>query len=135
MNENTTLSNEKKPFSSLSKIIILKIIAISSLVTVISTGIQLYRDYSQNVSKVDNDIKRVSNLIVPELSYNLWHLDLKALKMQLHSLSSTGEFTYVEINYDGQTLSSGTEDQFIQKKEKTWPLMYSYKGEERAWKP
>jgi len=51
--------------------------------------------------------------------------------MQLHSLSSTGEFTYVEINYDGQTLSSGTEDQFIQKKEKTWPLMYSYKGEER----
>jgi len=63
MNENTTLSNEKKPFSSLSKIIILKIIAISSLVTVISTGIQLYRDYSQNVSKVDNDIKRVSNLI------------------------------------------------------------------------
>ncbi|WP_417335626.1 ATP-binding protein [Halobacteriovorax marinus] len=131
MNENTSLSNEKKPFSSLSKIIILKIIAISSLVTVISTGIQLYRDYSQNVSKVDNDIKRVSNLIVPELSYNLWHLDLKALKMQLHSLSSTGEFTYVEINYDGQTLSSGTEDQFIQKKEKTWPLMYSYKGEER----
>ncbi|PIK16725.1 ATP-binding protein [Halobacteriovorax sp. JY17] len=131
MNENNQHSNEKKSFSSLSKIIILKIIAISSLVTVISTGIQLYRDYSQNVSKVDNDIKRVSNLIVPELSYNLWHLDVKALKMQLHSLSSTGEFTYVEINYDGKTLISGKDDEFIQKKEKTWPLMYSYKGEER----
>ncbi|WP_372655103.1 ATP-binding protein [Halobacteriovorax sp.] len=123
--------NNKKAFSSLSKIIILKIIAISSIVTVISTGIQLYRDYSQNVSKVDNDIKRVSSLIVPELSYNLWHLDLKALKMQLHSLSSTGEFTFVEINYDGKQLSSGVDDKFLQKKEKTWPLMYSYKGEER----
>lgn len=127
-NEN---NSEQKQFSSLSKIIILKIIAISSIVTVISTGIQLYRDYSQNVSKVDDDIKRVSNLIVPELSYNLWHLDLKALKMQLHSLSSTGEFTFVEINYDGKSLKSGDDDQFIQKKEKTWPLVYSYKGEER----
>ncbi|GEM_PF-5059854 len=124
-------NNTQKAFSSLSKVIILKIIAISSIVTVISTGIQLYRDYSQNVSKVDSDIKRVSSLIVPELSYNLWHLDLKALKMQLHSLSSTGEFTFVEINYDGKNLSSGVDDKFLQKKEKTWPLMYSYKGEER----
>ena len=131
MKEHLKKDNELRSFSSLSKIIILKIIAISSLVTVISTGVQLYRDYSQNVSKVDADIKRVSNLIVPELSYNLWHLDIKALKMQLHSLSSTGEFTYVEINYDGKTLISGQEDEFIQKKEKTWPLMYSYKGEER----
>ncbi|OUR96581.1 hypothetical protein A9Q84_09540 [Halobacteriovorax marinus] len=121
-----------KSFSSLSKKIILKIIAVSSLVTIFSTGTQLYRDYANNVSEVETGMQSVSNLIVPELSYNLWHLDIKALNMQLHSLSSTGEFTYVELSYDGKTLVSGNDDDFIRKKEKTWPLIYSYKGEERT---
>lgn len=125
-------SEEKNKFSSLSKIIILKIIAVSSLVTIFSTGIQLYRDYSHSVNSVETGMQSVSNLIVPELSYNLWHLDIKALNMQLHSLSSTGEFTYVELTYDGKTLIAGNDDDFIKKKEKTWPLIYSYKGEERT---
>jgi signal transduction histidine kinase/CheY-like chemotaxis protein len=119
-------------FSSLSKAIIFKIIAMSSLITILSTGIQLYRDYSNNVSNVEVEMTSVSNLIVPELSYNLWHLDIKALKMQLHSLSSTGEFSYVELIYDNKTLVSGNEEEFTRKKEKTWPLIYSYKGEERT---
>ena len=131
MQENDKPENSSV-FTSLSKAIIFKIVAMSSVVTIVSTGIQLYRDYSQNVSNVENEMTSVSNLIVPELSYNLWHLDIKALKMQLHSLSSTGEFSYVELIYDNKTLVSGDEEEFIRKKEKTWPLIYSYKGEERT---
>jgi signal transduction histidine kinase/CheY-like chemotaxis protein len=131
MKDENEIVEGRSVFSSLSRTIIFKIITVSSLVTIFSTGIQLYRDYANNVSEVESEMTSVSNLIVPELSYNLWHLDIKALKMQLHSLSSTGEFSYVELAYDNKTLVSGTEEEFIRKKEKTWPLIYSYKGEER----
>ncbi|WP_127714385.1 ATP-binding protein [Halobacteriovorax sp. HLS] len=129
--DRTSSIENTSAFSSLSKAIIFKIIAMSSLITILSTGIQLYRDYSNNVSAVEKEMNSVSNLIVPELSYNLWHLDIKALNMQLHSLSSTGEFSYVELIYDGKALVSGNEEEFTRKKEKTWPLIYSYKGEQR----
>ena len=118
MSDEIEKTESRSVFSSLSRVIIFKIIAISSLVTIISTGVQLYRDYANNVSEVEDEMFSVSKLIVPELSYNLWHLDIKALKMQLHSLSSTGEFSYVEISYDNKTLVSGVEEEFVRKKEK-----------------
>lgn len=75
-----------KSNSPLSYKMLTYILICSSLFTLIATGIQVYSDYSEDVSKVDERMSVIETSYMNSLSRSLWSLDQKLLNVQMQGI-------------------------------------------------
>ncbi len=123
-------SNEAN-FSTISKKLIVKILAISSLITIFLTGLQLYREYNSSIKGLNRHLEQVAKIIVPEMTYNVWHLDDNAIRMQLNSMINLVDFDYVELQFDDEIIAFGKKITFQRSKIQTFDLISKFKGHEQ----
>ena len=88
--------------------ILFYILICSSLLTILSTIIQLYSDYLYDVSEVEERFLVVETSYLDSLSLNLWTINLDAIKQQLSGINNLPNVHYVELTTpQGDVYQSG----------------------------
>ncbi len=82
--------------------LILSIVGFSFIVTLLSTGIQLYIDYQDNLSRIQDDFDDIKETRLPNLTHNVWVLDEEQILLHLESLVNTANIEFVSISDNGE---------------------------------
>src|SRR3990172_7819484 len=86
--------------SPLGRRLIVLIVLFSSAVTLLLTGLQLYRDYRLDLDAIDNQFRQIERVHVPSLSGNLWATDFDAVQLHLDGIVGLRDLRYVEVKDD-----------------------------------
>ena len=86
--------------SPLGRRLIVWIVLFSSAVTLLLTGLQLYRDYRLDLDAIDNQFRQIERVHVPSLSGNLWATDFDAVQLHLDGIVGLRDLRYVEVKDD-----------------------------------
>jgi len=110
--------------------LILAMVLFSTLITVVVTAIQLYRDYNRDLLLIDSQLKQIQDVHIPSIAGSLWLLDEKGMQVLVDGILQLPDILYLEVS-DGEHLwaSAG-----IHQNEKMilreYPLTYQYLGRE-----
>ncbi|GLQ06728.1 PAS domain S-box protein [Sneathiella chinensis] len=83
--------------------LILSIAAFSFIVTLLSTALQLYIDYQENLDEIEAGFEDIRETRLPNLTHNVWVLDEEQIQLHLDSLINTDNIEYVSIADSEQT--------------------------------
>ena len=115
---------------SIARRLILAMVLFSSLITVVMTAIQLYRDYNRDLLLIDSQLKQIQDVHIPSIAGSLWLLDEKGMQVLVDGILQLPDILYLEVS-DGEHLwaSAGAHqsEKMILRK---YPLTYQYLGKE-----
>jgi PAS domain S-box-containing protein len=77
--------------------LVVYILLFSSLITLLSTGVQLYSEYKRDLNTIHEGLKQVEKSHLEVIIRQLWDYDLNNLKAQLSGVLQLPEVEYVEI--------------------------------------
>ncbi len=121
-------NNDTLHFSSISRRLIGFIVLFSSVITLLITAFQLYREYQADISLIDNAFDQIAKVHIPSISESMWGSDTEKLKTLIRGLSNLRDLNYVEITEDGDILVSFGDPSDIGVYSRTFPLMYHSRG-------
>jgi len=108
------------------------LVAFSSLVTVVTTGIQLYVEYGRDIESIDNYFAQVQRSYVDSVAENVWEVDAGRLHLLLVGIVEYPDIIRSEVrDNDGEILAEAgtvTGDDLIWQ---TYPLTYDFRGQKR----
>lgn len=115
--------------------LLVTVLLVSCAVTVLLTGLQLYRDYEQGVKQIDNRLVDIDRSSRDSLAEALWRLDDAQLQLELNGILRLADIRAVEIRETGKAgrsayLSAGQRSAGpVMARE--FPLFYRVQGKER----
>lgn len=120
--------------SSLVSRLLVTVLLVSCIVTVLLTGLQLYRDYYWGVEQIENRLVDIDRSSRDSLAEALWRLDGAQLQLELNGILRLADIRAVEIREtgkDGQSayLSAGQRSAgpVIARE---FPLLYNVQGKD-----
>jgi len=88
---------------------ILYILLVSSIITGVGTGIQLYMDYSRDVKSIHNTFQQIDVSYVPIITNILWASNIDMLEVQLQGILKLRDMQYIEVELeDKRRIRMGT---------------------------
>jgi len=119
-----------KRYIGLSRQLIGIIIAISTLFTVIVTGLSLYVEYQDRVSYISTQIDQVKTGHLPGLTSSLWVEDRDQLNVQAESVYQLPTVSYLLIEDSNQAVIELGQPIIGRAYSKTWDMVYQLGGKE-----
>ena len=115
--------------------LLVTVLLVSCAVTVLLTGLQLYRDYHLGVEQIESRLADIDRSNRDSLAEALWRLDRAQLQLELNGILRLADIRAVEIREAGATGQSA----YISAGQRsagpvvarTFPLVYSVQGKER----
>ena len=98
------MSHDAEPgprIGPLAKRLILLVILFSSLVTCITTGVQLYVDYSTERSAIDDRVAEIEQSHLPALTHSVWVANDEKVLAHLQGLLRLPDLEHLAIEVDG----------------------------------
>jgi PAS domain S-box-containing protein len=109
--------------------IIAAMVVFSSLVTIVTTGIQLYTEYGRDISAIEMRFDQVEKSYINSVSENVWEADTDRLDLLIAGLIEFPNFIHSEIrDENGVVLAAQgdvNDDNVIVRK---YPLTYKFRG-------
>ena len=113
-----------QPRFSIGNQLMLAIFALSLIFTVISSSISLYRDFSDDLVRLDKELEQVKTSYLSSFSASLWVEDRELLRAQAEGAMRLPSVDYLRIATPDEVIfelgSALTEDRI----ECQWPLQY-----------
>lgn len=81
----------------LGRKLLIQVLLFSSIVTLVSTLIQLYLDYASNVSGIERTFKQIERSYLRPLSTSLWLIDDPQVRVQLEGILQLPDLIGVEV--------------------------------------
>ena len=97
----------KRYVSRIGRRVLLILVAISSVITLTTTGLQLYLDYDREFSDVESTHQEIKQVYSGLLATSLWFYDIPSLQKRLEELTTLPKVDYLEVGLDGEIISSG----------------------------
>ncbi|NPT53764.1 ATP-binding protein [Paraburkholderia elongata] len=121
--------------SSLVLRLLVTVLLVSCVVTVLLTGLQLYRDYHRGVEQIENRLADIDRSNRDSLAEALWRLDHAQLQLELNGILRLADIRAVEIREPGNKgqsayLSAGQRS-VGPVVSREFPLVYKVQGKER----
>ncbi len=91
---------------SIVKRLILYILIFSSLITLGTSVLQLYWDYSSDMDEIEDQLQQIEASTLKSLTNSLWDLYTPQLQLQLNSLLQMKDMQYVEVRKDDRIYAS-----------------------------
>jgi len=115
--------------SPLSVRLLAYILLSSSLFTLVTSAVQVYSDYRQEVRLVDQRIKVIETSYKSSLARSLWALDQKLLQVQMEGILSLPDIVYLKLEiYPDSQMVMGSIPKKASTLSRTFEL--TYKGDE-----
>lgn len=77
--------------------LLVSILLFSTLVTVVSTAIQLFLDYRRDINAIESRLDEVQSSSLGSLAGSLWHMDADQLRLQLDGLMRLPDMQAMEV--------------------------------------
>ena len=77
--------------------LVIAIVLFSSLITLILTAFELYRDYKHDIGLIETQLEEIQNVHVPSLSNSLWVVDQRNLKSLIEGIYNLPNMQYLEV--------------------------------------
>lgn len=114
-----------KASSPLSYRMLTYILICSSLFTLITAGIQVYSDYRQDVSMVDERMSVIETSYMTSLSRSLWSLDQKLLQVQMQGILNLPDIVHLKLKiFPDSEIEMGDVETQIATISHTFPLIH-----------
>ncbi len=115
--------------SRLAKRVLVYVILASTLVTVFTSGVQIYSEFRREINDVHKEIAQIENTQLSNITSRLWELDIDELKTSISSLLGLPSIHYIAVYEENKKLLSVGTD--IQKNiiEKSFPLIHTLGNE------
>lgn len=124
MNE-TYRNTHKKKKIGLAKQLLLFILLMSTVFTLIITGLNLYRDYKEDLASIDERMVQIEGSFLSSLTASLWVEDRELLLTQAEGIMHLPSIHYLSItDSDGTVIQLGSELQKY-KHEKMWEMQHT----------
>ncbi|VAX15366.1 hypothetical protein MNBD_NITROSPINAE03-1288, partial [hydrothermal vent metagenome] len=110
--------------------LILYILLFSSIITFLGTSLQLYLDYSKDVTLIEQSMEQIESSYLPSIINSLWVSDHAQLKTLLNGMLQLPDMQNLEIVQDGEEIiavGSPASQNIITR---TFPLSYNYRGKD-----
>ncbi len=88
--------------SNIARRLIVAFVVFSSLITVVTTTIQLFGDYRQGLISIEDDFELIEASYLESLADSLWTFNSKQVELQLAGIVNLPNMEYVEILVDGE---------------------------------
>ncbi|NOH71389.1 ATP-binding protein [Vibrio pectenicida] len=98
----------KRQVSRIGRRVLLILVVVSSIITLTTTGLQLYWDYDREFSDVESTHREIRQVYSGLLATSLWFYDIPSLQKRLEELTMLPKVDYLEVLLDGEVISSGT---------------------------
>ncbi|MCP4414341.1 MAG: hypothetical protein GY808_17435, partial [Gammaproteobacteria bacterium] len=92
-----TSDSARKRTSRLARRLAFFIIITSTIITVITTAIQLRFDYLQEIKSVSISFNDIEQSHAPAITSSLWNYDLRLAQVQINGIHSLSEIEFVEL--------------------------------------
>jgi len=114
--------------SKLSRRLVSWIIIISSTITVVTTGVQLYFDYTNEIEQIEKGFYLLEKSHLPSLINNVWALDEESIQLQIDGLALLPDIEYMAISVEGRVKWKSGELISKHRISKSYPLFFEYLG-------
>ncbi|MFA0501186.1 histidine kinase dimerization/phospho-acceptor domain-containing protein, partial [Vibrio sp. 10N.222.46.A1] len=122
--------NKGKRYIGLSRQLIGVIIAISTLFTVIVTGLGLYVEYQNRVSFISSQIEQVKDGYLSGLTASLWVEDREQLFVQAEGISRLPSVSYLLIESPDEKILELGQQTSGQSYSQSWDMVHQMGGSE-----
>lgn len=119
---------KRKPLSTISRRLILYIVICSSVITLILSVFQLYRDYRADISIVTSQFEEIEKIYLNGIIASLWSMDRDELKTLVEGLAQFGDITYVAITDEAEILVAVGEKLETDTLFRSYPLIFENRG-------
>ena len=119
---------QTKPSSNIAKQLIVYVILFSSLITLITTGIQLYAEYDRDISNIDTRFEEIKSIHLKNLASRVWVADRTEIENQLEGLKNLPFMQYLEVRDEKQVLAKTGVQKSEQTISKSYPINYLYQN-------
>jgi len=114
--------------SSIAKRIIIYVILFSSLITIITTAVQLYSEYNRDLKSIDSRFDEIRTIHLNSLASRVWVADKSEINDQLSGLKNLPFMHYLEVKDGNELLAQKGYKEFKQVVTKSYPIIYEYQG-------
>jgi len=90
--------------SRIARWLVFRIVLISSLITLVMTGWQLYLDYREDLSRIESSLDQIGVTQLDSIAHSVWILDEQQLAVHLDGLLKLADIEYLGIWVDGEPL-------------------------------
>ena len=113
-----------KTRNRIARRVIIAIILFSSLITLVTTSFQIYKDYSYNIRQIEGYVDMIEAANLKPIAESLWSYDHKLIQLQLNQLLKLPGMIYLSVNDNKGTIwAVGTkQDKYVMTR--NYPLVY-----------
>ena len=111
--------------------LILAMVLFSSLITLVVTAAQLYRDYNRDLLLIDTQLKQIQDVHLRSIAGNLWLLDETGMQTLVEGIIQLPDILYLEVNDGDRVWASSGSRQSENIIERRLPLVYEHQGKEQ----
>ncbi|MBF0249787.1 MAG: PAS domain S-box protein [Alphaproteobacteria bacterium] len=123
------------PFRSnrIARKLITVLILFSSVLTVGTTGVQLWAEYHRDINSIKSFFSQIERSYVEAVTVNVWIADEQRLQLQMNGIVEFPDFSYAAVrdNLD-EVMAKAGEDGDEGMMRRSWKLNYDFRGETMA---
>ncbi len=106
------------------------LIVFSSLITLITTGVQLWSEYGRDVDSIEFRFDQVERGYLESIAENVWQSDVERLELLIKGIIETPDFKLANVRTEnGELFASAGHNEDKDVIRKVYPLSYLYRGE------
>ena len=106
--------NRERPYTAswlssrrgIAQRLLVLILLFSSVITLIATAVQLYIDYSQEISVIEQRLDDIESSYMGSLSASLWNMDVDQLTLQMQGMKGLPDIQAVEIYENNELIET-----------------------------
>ncbi|MEC7182906.1 MAG: hypothetical protein VXW15_09355, partial [Bdellovibrionota bacterium] len=83
--------------STIGRVLILRILVFSGLVTLFISIYQVYDDYSHAISSIEKEIGQIKKAYQSPLAHSLWNFNTNQIKQIIRGLANFPSITFIEV--------------------------------------
>ncbi len=122
------LRNNRPYRSVLGRKFLLRVILFSSLITLLSTGVQVGFDYESDVRTLQGELQQIESTYLESLKQSVWVSDTVQINMQLRGMVQLQGIEYAEVSADGARGWQAGANSTSKEIDKRYPLIWNYRG-------
>lgn len=109
------------------------LVLFSSLITLVTTGVQLFSEYHRDLNSIDKNFQLVERSYLDSIGENVWQADIGRLNLQVSGIAELPDFWYVTVRDQNSTVLASAGSQAHQQIiSKIYPLRHTFRGQNLA---
>lgn len=128
MNRHTFTHSLKSP---LARRLIVAVVLFSAVVTLLTTGYQLYREYQRNMAGIETQFRQINSVHLPSITQSMWAANNKEIKLQLEGILRVPNVVYASVDDNVSYLMEVGQREDKRMVERQYTLQYKHLGQSR----